>query len=160
MEISEVSGNEIDNGRYVLQKGSIPRIEVELLATEDLLNLARSTENVVRYDAYLCDDSSNNVLIIRSPVLVGGQDINELRYQTTISSTPNEEGFYSYTLFLGLYSPYINGVSIQFSEYDLVRKNEDICLRVETRSMIGGYRSNVVVLPAKKVKILTRALVR
>lgn len=157
--VSVITGKEIDNGRYNELGESIPRLKLDVVSSNDLLMLAKEKELAVRAETYFCDSPDLKVLMNRSEVLVDGVSIEELRFSDKEAIQANKSGKYIYSLYIGLYSPKIDGGSIQYSEYDLVKELSDICLVVEARSMIGGYRSNVLRISSGEIANAVKPLI-
>ncbi len=154
IEVPEVTGKEIDRGRYTLRSGYIPRLMVKLASKENIFSFAKKKGVRVSANVYFCENPNEEVLLKRGGVFIGDKSLDDLLLSNAPidSLNTNRSGDYIYIIKIGLYSPEIDGGSITLEAFDLVKNPRDICLFLELKSMLGGYESKTVKIPKKEIK--------
>ncbi len=148
IDVKEVTGKELDNGRYIRIKNHIPRIEVGLNTGTDIFSLYKENSLYSSVQAFFCDAPDEEVLLRRSGLLLGGREINDLLIEKIAPLDTD-----TYKVVIGLYSPPIDGGSIKMRAYDLVSKPKDICLTLSGATIpFVRYRSNTAVISGEKIK--------
>jgi len=143
-------------------------LQLDITTKEDVLASAVDEDYLIKIESSFCDKPNLNVLIDSGSLYWKGEDINikanefreSLGEQGEKSLSKVAKDLFTYTVFLGINSPahkswkknpdgsYKN----EYEAYDLVEQAEDICVAIVGRTMVEGFKSNVVKVEKSVIK--------
>lgn len=149
-------------------------LQLDMTSKEDLLASAIGGNYLITVESSFCDKPNLSVLIDSGALYWKGKDINikanEFRESLGEKGERNlpkmTKELYTYTVFLDINSPVHKSweknsdgsYKVEYEAYDLVKQPEDICVAIVGRTMVDGFKSNIVKLDKsliqKELKVL------
>ncbi|WP_445355787.1 hypothetical protein ACJJI5_05975 [Microbulbifer sp. EKSA008] len=160
VEVSPKTDSEMDFGRYVSRDGDLFRLRVDITSDRDVWKLIKDQHYLLKVDTFFCKEPKKNVLIDTGVLYWKGQDVMSKSLDLDSPIEREQPGEKTYSVYLSVYSPAVPSFrksqeGKQFNEYeayDLVKKAEDVCLTVNSRTMVGGFKSNTVRIPKSLIR--------